>query len=58
MTPGLSTAVRARGEGGGLRDFDLRASSCKKGIGENKGVDGADGRGDAFTGKRMVEKVF
>lgn len=32
--------LRARGEGGGLRDLDLRASPCKNGIGENKGVVG------------------
>jgi hypothetical protein len=30
-----------KGEGGGLRDFDRLASSCKKGIGENSGVAGA-----------------
>ena len=32
----------ARGEGGGLRDFDLRASECVNGIGENNGVLGAE----------------
>jgi len=32
--------VRANGDGGGLRDFDRRASSCKKGMGEKRGVDG------------------
>jgi len=30
---------RAKGDGGGLRDFDRRASSCKKGMGENRGVE-------------------
>lgn len=29
------------GVGGGLRLFERRASSCKKGIGENRGVLGA-----------------
>jgi hypothetical protein len=33
--------LRANGEGGGLRDFDRLASSCKNGIGENSGVAGA-----------------
>lgn len=28
--------------GGGLRDFDRRASSCRNGIGEKRGVLGAD----------------
>jgi hypothetical protein len=31
-----------KGVGGGLRDFDLRASSWRKGIGEKSGVLGAD----------------
>jgi hypothetical protein len=34
--------LRANGEGGGLRDLDLRASSWRKGIGENKGVAGGE----------------
>lgn len=39
----IAVAVRAKGEGGGLRDFDRRASSWRKGIGENSGVGGAEG---------------
>ena len=31
-----------RGVGGGLRDLDRRASSCKNGMGEKSGVLGAD----------------
>lgn len=34
--------LRASGEGGGLRDLDRRASSWRKGMGENRGVDGTD----------------
>lgn len=30
------------GDGGGLRDLDLLASSWRNGIGENRGVAGAD----------------
>lgn len=41
--PVLSIWASIKGDGGGLRDCDRRASSCKKGIGENKGVDGVDG---------------
>ena len=33
---------RTKGDGGGLRDLERLASSCKKGMGENMGVGGAD----------------
>ena len=33
-----------RGEGSGLPDLDRRASSCRKGMGENIGVEGAEER--------------
>ena len=42
------TEPRMSGDGGGLRDLDRRASSCKKGMGEKSGVGGAD----AFPGRR------
>src|SRR5882762_1922882 len=42
----LPEPMRANGDGGGLHDFDRRASSCKNGIGENRGVVGvAEGVG-------------
>lgn len=43
--------LRTRGDGGGLRDLDRRASSCRKGIGENNGVDGVD---DEMGGMRIL----
>jgi hypothetical protein len=41
--------AKVRGDGGGLRDCDLRASSCRNGIGENSGVEGADCRVEPNT---------
>lgn len=41
--PGVATptaALRVNGDGGGLRDLDRRASSWRKGMGENKGIVG------------------
>jgi len=38
--PPASIAFSASGEGGGLRDLERLASSCKKGMGENRGVVG------------------
>lgn len=40
VDPGASREASMSGEGGGLRDCERRASSCRKGIGENIGVDG------------------
>ncbi|GLB35423.1 hypothetical protein LshimejAT787_0209880 [Lyophyllum shimeji] len=40
--PMAGEGASASGDGGGLRDFERRASSCRKGMGEKRGVDGAD----------------
>jgi hypothetical protein len=54
-TPSELAALRVNGDGGGLRDFDRRASSCKKGMGENRGVAGTvDGVGYIETVARSA----
>ena len=40
--PPTPMAMRASGDGGGLRDCDRRASVWRNGIGENMGVDGVE----------------
>jgi hypothetical protein len=55
ITPSELAALRVNGDGGGLRDFDRRASSCKKGMGENRGVAGTvDGVGYIETVARCA----
>jgi hypothetical protein len=38
----VSSPLAFNTSGGGLRDFDRRASSCRKGIGEKSGVLGTE----------------
>src|ERR1700730_1870474 len=42
--------VSISGEGGGLRDLDRRASSCRNGMGEKSGVGGAADSSGTETG--------
>lgn len=42
--PAVPASDKGEG-GGGLRDFERRASSWRNGIGENSGVDGGESRG-------------
>lgn len=43
ISRGSSTrGFKDKGVGGGLRDLERRASSCRKGMGEKSGVLGAD----------------
>ena len=46
------------GLGGGLRDFERRASSCRKGMGENMGVLGADTAEVLMDGWPLAEYVL
>jgi hypothetical protein len=52
--PSVASAGRTKGDGGGLRDFERLASSCKKGIGENIGVGGAD---ESMALSKGIEEV-
>jgi len=56
MFPPISILASANGDGGGLCDLERRASSCRKGIGENIGVVGVDC--DEPVGNVPIENPF